>query len=193
MPLGRYYPSMAKNRPSRAKNRLLQALEADNTPRKFTCPRTGVELEIHLPSRAMAKAARVQAQNEWGSREVNTVSELEEYQTYQREQLLARCAYLDGQPVGLETIRALDEGTLRQYDAELGAIEDERNPPLESWTQEQVQALIGDIQKKDAGIEGRLRTFGVTRLVGLVLFMGALLSKSATSNSSTSCSGTENG
>ncbi len=173
-------------------NRLLEALAKSTRSRAFVCPRTALELEVRLPSRAACADARAAAAEAWGAREVKTAVDLEEYQSYQREQLLARSVFVAGDPapVGLDTVHALDEPTLRRYDAELRALEDEADPPLESWTEAEVAALVEAVKKKDSGIEVRLRTFGETRLIGLVLCMGALLSSYETSSSSTSTSGT---
>lgn len=172
-------------------NRLLDALTATIRETSFTCPRTELQLTIRLPTRAICAEARMVATTAWGGRDIRTELDLEEYQSYQREQLLARCVFVaeDQDPIGIDTVQSLDEATLRRYDAELREIEEAADPPLESWTQEAVDNLIADIKKKDAGIAVRLKTFGETRLIGLVLCMGALLVNCETSNSSTSTSG----
>lgn len=172
-------------------NRLLAALANTTREVSFDCPRTKLALTVRLPSRAVCAVARQVATTDWGAREIRTALDLEEYQSYQREQLLARCVFVEvaEEPIGIDTVRALDEATLRHYDAELRTLEDAVDPPLESWSQEEVETLVDEVKKKAEGIEARLRSFGETRLIGLVLCMGALLAQSATSSCSTSTSG----
>jgi hypothetical protein len=155
-------------------SRLLTAL-GQSRLRAFACPRSGLQLEARLPSRSEVRAARTSTSQAWGTRPIVTGIDVDEYQSFYRERLLAACVLCDGQPIGMEAVDQLDVATLRAYDAELSALQDEADPAVETWTDDEVSELVDGLKKKDTRIESLLRQSGPARLLALLRSMAEQL------------------
>jgi hypothetical protein len=172
---------------------LLDALDATDNTRGFTCPRTGLALEVRILPGPDIRAAHASAMTAWGDRKLVTRFDEEDLASIMLEHMLAVAVFHEGEPIGLETAGKLDDRTKSRYAAEYATKEDEFDPPLEDWTSEQVTEFIDGLKKKesDPGCVARLRTFDAPTLVGLLLYTASRLSRCETSSSPPSGSGNE--
>jgi hypothetical protein len=173
-----------------APNTLLLALHAQKKPRKFTCPRTGLELEARFLPGPEVRAAQATAAKEWGDRKIATALDQAAYLNVHMEHQIAVAIFHDGSPIGLEAAQELDDRTKERYASEAQALEDELNPPMESWTDEQFEQLVEDVKKKEDALAGHLRSFDAPTLIAFIFYLGARLSSFETSTLPSSSSST---
>jgi hypothetical protein len=171
------------------KNRILAAVTSAPRENNSTCPRTGIELVARLPSRTERRDASAAASEQWGDRRLTLTSDYLEQINVQREHLLARCILCDGQPIGLETISALDEATLDVYDQALSQLEHAANPESDTWTREDLDEVIDGLKKKEAATEERLKGFDGATLLPLLRTMADRLDSVPTPKSSSDTCG----
>jgi hypothetical protein len=170
-------------------NRLIHALESRQLPsERFTCPRTGLELTAHAPSRRIKAEALEAAARRWGDRRVETVKDLAEREKYDSEELIARCIHVDGGPIGLAVIRheGMDEQTLVAYEEALERVSaQDADPAAESWTSDEVDGFVDLLKKNDRAYVEVLRLSGGARLRDLATTLAIRLATCETSTSST--------
>lgn len=152
--------------------------------RHFTCQRLEVELEVRLLPAHLAAAARAAASQEWGDRELRTQVDEQALSLIVLRHQVAQAVCYDGAPIGLDVVNRLDEHTLRRWGGHVAALEDEVDPPLESMTDEQLDVFVEGLKKKDPDCVASLTISDGVTLRGFVLYMAALLAKSATSTCS---------
>lgn len=168
-------------------SRLVEALAQGRQIKTFTCPRTGIELEMRQPVYRDRFAAELDARKRWGKATIENPADLQSWADLVRACLIGRCLYeADAtKPIGAE-ILAVDEDALEAYDAVLSSIE---SPPAELWTQDEVDAVVELIKKKDPGIAACLRISEGSTLFGLVRSLVARLTRSPTKSCSSSSTG----
>lgn len=153
--------------------------------RQFTCPRLGLDLEVRILPANQVAAARAATAREWGDRgEPQTQIDVQALSVLALQHQMASAVYYDGEPVGTNLTTRIDEQTLRHWAGHYSALEDEIDPPLDSWTDEQLEHFVEQLKKKEPGCVASLTTFDGATLRGFALYLADLLAKSETSTSS---------
>lgn len=164
-------------------SKLLDAISKAPRDRTITCPRTGLELRVVVPTRSQKKDADRYAHGQWGERPLGNALALDEYESLKREHVLSTCVFHDGKPLGLEAVGALDEGTLAVYDRVRRELEYGFDPPMDIWTDELFNELVDGIQKKDPRIEALLTSLDGDSLLSFMRMTVARLPTGQTSKS----------
>ena len=151
--------------------------------RPFNCRRLGVELEVRLMPANEVAAALAEASREWGEAELRHAVDEQALSLLVIRAQMARCVFHDGEPVSRAVVDAVDDGTLRHWAAQYATLEDQVDPPLESWTSEQIDAFLAGLKKNSPDCVGRLKHFDGPTLIGLLLFTAAQLTSCETSTS----------
>lgn len=164
-------------------SKLLDALHKAPRERALTCPRTGLELLVVVPTRAQKKDAERYAFGQWGDRPLANALALDEYESLKLEHLLSVCVLHEGTPIGLEAITALDETTLHVYDRVRRELEYGFDPPVETWTEAMFDELVDGIKKKDPRIEALLTSLDGNSLLSFMRTTVSRLPSAETSKS----------
>ncbi len=164
--------------------KLVNALERAPRERDFECPRTGIKLRAVLPRRSVKHAATCHASDAWGERPIKRALDLDEYESLQREYVIAHCVFDGDSPIGLDAVRALDERTLRVYDRAVRQLEDGADPDVSTWTEETITELLDGLKKKDPRIEALLTSLEGASLLSFLRTMADRPSTAPTSRSS---------